>query len=60
MKDAATPTAATPFGGQFAREGFSVDVTGLPAGTYDLLVVGRSRVSSALDAAIWVGPITVR
>ena len=52
--------AAAPFGGQFARDGFSVDVTGLTPGSYDLLVVGRSRLSSALDAAVWVGPITVR
>ena len=53
-------TAGTPFGGQFAREGFSVTVSDLRPGTYDVLVVGRSRVSAALDAAVWVGPITVR
>ena len=52
--------AHTAFGGQFARTPFSIPVTDLLPGTYDLLVVGRSRLSSALDAAVWVGPITVR
>jgi hypothetical protein len=51
---------ATPFGGQFTRARFAVPLTDLPAGTYDLVVVGRSRVSTALDAAVWVGPLAVR
>jgi Tol biopolymer transport system component len=57
------PADASPkqsFGGQFARARFSLAVTNLPAGTYDVLVAGKSTVSSALDAATWVGPITVR
>jgi Tol biopolymer transport system component len=48
------------FSGQFSRVRFSIDMADLPAGTYDMLVFGRSQVSTALDAAVWVGPIAVR
>jgi Tol biopolymer transport system component len=58
--EAAAVDPRQSFGGQFARTTFSIALASLSAGTYDLLVIGTSRVSSALDATAWVGPLAVR
>jgi hypothetical protein len=58
--DSAPLDASAPFGGQFTKAPFAIDVNSLAPGTYHLLVVARSRLSPSLDATIWTGPITVR
>jgi hypothetical protein len=58
--EAAALNPASPFGDQFARTRFAIEVTDLTPGTYELVVVGSSGVSTSLDAAVWVGPITIR
>ena len=46
---------------QFAASAFTVAIDAtLPGGTYDLLVVGSSDLSTSLQASVWIRGVVVR
>jgi hypothetical protein len=54
----ARPDVGAVFGSQFTDSGFSLDVSGLPPGTYTLVVFAHSVVTNAFDLAR-VTPVTL-
>jgi hypothetical protein len=54
------PDADEPFGGQFAKSGYSITVKTLAPGTYDLLVVARSVIAAELNSSAWVRGVSVK
>jgi hypothetical protein len=49
--DGSRPDVAAVYGERFARSGFSIDVSGLAPGTYDIVVYAHSETTGRFDLA---------